>query len=356
MSSLHVVISGYFGFHNTGDEAILLSMIKSLRRVDPDIRITVLSNDPVHTSETYEVEAADRWNLKQIYLLLSQADGLISGGGSLLQDATGIKSIIYYTGVIRIARLWKKPVFVYAQGMGPIDSFLGKKLVKGALNKGVQITVRDEESKELLKKFGVRNPIELVPDPVMTLETNTLMSFWLEEKKLSNIITVSVRDWPTTMNYKEKIALALDAFAESGYDIVFVPMHGDHDEETSYEILEHMVEKAHIAPQYVPIEEKIAIIKKSELLVGMRLHSLIFATIGHVPFVALSYDPKIDSFARICDQPVAGHVSDDDWTAQDLIDTMERALTQTYAPSETMIRLQKEADDTAAMAINYLSR
>ncbi|ARI76228.1 polysaccharide pyruvyl transferase CsaB [Halobacillus mangrovi] len=353
---MHVVLSGYFGFHNTGDEAILLSMIKSLRKEDPDIRITVLSNDPIHTSETYEVEAADRWNLKQIHLLLSQADGLISGGGSLLQDATGIKSIIYYTGVIRIAKLWRKPVFVYAQGMGPINSFLGKKLVKGALNKNVQITVRDEESMGLLKEIGVRNSMELVPDPVMALETNTLMSFWLEEKKLSHFITVSVRDWPTSVDYKEKIALALDAFAKSGYDIVFVPMHGEYDEQTSLEVTELMTEKAHIAPQYVPIEEKIAIVKKSELLVGMRLHSLIFAAIGHIPFVALSYDPKIDSFAKICDQPVAGHVSDDAWTEQDLVDTMERALTDTYAKSEAIVRLQKEADDTAAIALNYLSR
>ncbi|KHE71540.1 polysaccharide pyruvyl transferase CsaB [Halobacillus sp. BBL2006] len=351
---MHVVLSGYFGFHNTGDEAILFSMIQSLRKADPEIRITVLSNDPVHTSETYGVEAADRWNVKQIFRLLSQADGLISGGGSLLQDATGIKSIIYYTGVIRIAKLLRKPVFVYAQGMGPIDSFAGKTLVKGALNNRVRLTVRDEDSKALLKVIGIQNRVDIVPDPVMALEAEFFESPWLNDQPFTKMISVSVRDWPSSVNYKKKIAEALDTYAKQGYTIVFLPMHGEHDEQTSLEVTGIMMEEAYIAPQYASIEEKIAIIKKSRLLVGMRLHSLIFAAIGHVPFVALSYDPKIDSFAKICNQSVAGHVSDDDWTARDLVQAMNNHIMSNPFNSTNFDRLKSEADETAAKAINFI--
>ena len=83
---MRVLISGYYGFHNIGDEAILKSIITALRQEKPDIEITVLSNDVEHTKNTYNVDAINRWNIAKIYLELLKSDGLISGGGSLLQE------------------------------------------------------------------------------------------------------------------------------------------------------------------------------------------------------------------------------------------------------------------------------
>lgn len=153
---MHVVLSGYYGFDNVGDDAILLSIIHSLKKWQHDIEITVLSNNPAATEQTYGVKAVNRWKMKEIRQLLKRADGLISGGGSLMQDQTGMKTIPYYAGVIQIAKWLKKPVFVYAQGMGPINHSLSKFIVRSVFNKVEQITVRDKASQSLLTEIGVR--------------------------------------------------------------------------------------------------------------------------------------------------------------------------------------------------------
>ncbi|RYD07047.1 hypothetical protein N752_00260 [Desulforamulus aquiferis] len=61
------------------------------------------------------MSAHNRWKLREIYRALKDSDMLISGGGSLLQDVTGLKSLLYYLGVILLARMLGKPVFFYAQ-------------------------------------------------------------------------------------------------------------------------------------------------------------------------------------------------------------------------------------------------
>ncbi|HHY21718.1 MAG TPA: polysaccharide pyruvyl transferase CsaB [Bacilli bacterium] len=324
---MKVVLSGYYGFDNVGDEAILYSIIQALREVDPTIEITVLSNQPEKTAETYGVKAVNRWKLKEVAKVIKQSDGLISGGGSLLQDETGGRSVIYYTGVMLMARFLGKPFFVYAQGMGPLNQTFNQRLTKFAIKKAAKITVRDIESKQLLERIGVKKDIELVPDPVLGICGGDLKSGWLEQIGIDEpFITVSVRDWPSEQPYKERLAHTLDELSSRGYRIVFIPMHGEHDKKSSEDVMKLMKKEAMIAPFDASIEEKIALIRSSHLLIGMRLHALIFATVVHTPFVALSYDPKIDSFARIVEQPVGAHV-EQSWTKDELLNIVEEQLT-----------------------------
>ena len=125
---MKVLISGYYGFYNIGDEAILKSIIEALRNEDPNIDIVVLSNDVEYTKNTYKVNAINRWKLNDIYKELLKCDGFISGGGSLFQDVTSSRSILYYTSIIWLAKFAKKPIFIYAQGIGPIDKKIIEKL------------------------------------------------------------------------------------------------------------------------------------------------------------------------------------------------------------------------------------
>lgn len=358
---MHVVLSGYYGFHNVGDEAILFSIIQALRNQNPEIEITVLSNDPVYTEKTYGVRAINRWKLKEITSLLKKADGLISGGGSLLQDVTGMKSIPYYTGIMRIAKWLNKPVFIYAQGMGPINKGISKFLVKTALNKADTLTVRDNKSKELLLEIGVSKAISIVPDPVMGLRGKSFTNDWLNNSGVSRaFLSVSVRDWQSEVEYKAKMAQALDHLKLKGWDIVFIPMHGEHDHQTSKEVAGMMKEKSFIAPFDAEIQEKISIIGQSELLVGMRLHALIFSAISVTPFVALSYDPKIDAFAEICNQPIAGHVERSNWEYEKIVNDVTSLLKDKVSTekqlSSKVLPLQQSALNTAEMVIQHLSK
>lgn len=356
---MRIVLSGYYGFDNVGDEAILYAIIHSLKEYYPRIEIIVLSNKPEKTAETYRVKAVNRWSLKEVRAAIKSSDGLISGGGSLLQDETGRKSIPYYAGVMKIAQQLKKPVFVYAQGMGPISSRLNQMIVKHVLNSVKLLTVRDEQSQQLLEKIGVTTDIHLVPDPVMGLEADNFESIWLRQQNFENkVISISVRDWNNEAYAFQEIAKGLDELVNKGYEVVFVPMHGKHDFKTSQKVQSFMKNKAHIAPYDSTIQEKMAIIKESDVLFGMRLHALIFAAVSYTPFVALSYDPKIDSFANIVSQPVLGHVEAKDWNHTDLVQAIERIFTnypdELQKITQAAAPLQKSANQTARTVLDAI--
>ena len=101
----NILISGYYGFNNIGDESILRTVIDNLREKLPDVDITVLSQCPAQTEEKYGVRAARRMNPWDIFRSLRHCDMLLSGGGSLLQDATSRRSILFYRCILRLAQL-----------------------------------------------------------------------------------------------------------------------------------------------------------------------------------------------------------------------------------------------------------
>lgn len=364
--NMRVVLSGYYGFHNVGDEAILQAIIEALRTEKRDIEITVLSNNPEYTKKTYGVDAVNRWKLGQVIKAIAAADGVISGGGSLLQDKTGLKSVPYYTGIMMIARYLRKPFFVYAQGIGPLEKSISRKLVKFAVTKANFLSVRDQESFDLLRTVGVGGQIELVPDPVMGMEYKKgLNHAWLEKEGLvgeseESFITVAIRDWPSPSfpDFKKKIVEVLDRCSTVGYKVVFLPMHGEHDDAFSREIMAAMKNNAFIFPYNASIEEKISLIGDSSLLIGMRLHALIFAAIAHTPMVGISYDPKIDSFIKQVGQPLIGHV-DEEWSVDDLYKLIGMQLTEQKKQVELLkkkaIPLQQEANETVKKVIGLLS-
>ncbi|PJK16889.1 polysaccharide pyruvyl transferase CsaB [Chryseomicrobium excrementi] len=356
---LKLVLSGYYGFDNVGDEAILYAIIHALRKEQPDVDITVLSNQPTKTAKTYKVNAVNRWKLQEVHEVIKNADGLISGGGSLLQDQTSWKTIPYYLAVMGMAKASGTPFFVYAQGMGPVRQPQNKLMMKWVLKHASLVAVRDQDSKNLLTKLGIKKDISIVPDPVLGINPSGFTNLF-KVKKVKKVIAVSVRDWANSKAFMPKLAEALDRLAAENNTIVLVPMHGKHDDETSQELRSKMKNQnfVHISPYDASIENKMAVIRDADLLIGMRLHALIFAAAGNTPFIALSYDPKIDAFAQLADQPVIGHVEQNDWTADDLYreanEQLESIKDRAAHLQATVAPHIERANDTARQVIDYI--
>jgi polysaccharide pyruvyl transferase CsaB len=165
------LISGYYGFNNIGDESILTAVTDNLRAKLPDIEIAVLSQNPLATAEKHAVLSASRKSPGAILREVSRCDILISGGGSLLQDVTSRKSILYYLAVMWMAFLFGKMVFIYSQGIGPINSKLNRRLTAWTLRRASGIVVRDEASGELLAQIGVPpGRLTVTADPVLRIK------------------------------------------------------------------------------------------------------------------------------------------------------------------------------------------
>lgn len=118
-----ILVSGYYGFGNLGDEAILAALCQDLVSLGISRRqIVVPSGNPQQTAAEHGVSVLGRCDLKGIWRVLSSARCMVSGGGSLLQDATSKRSLPYYLSLVELALLRRVPVVMYAQGLGPISS------------------------------------------------------------------------------------------------------------------------------------------------------------------------------------------------------------------------------------------
>ncbi|MDY3002799.1 MAG: polysaccharide pyruvyl transferase CsaB [Romboutsia timonensis] len=357
---MKVLISGYYGFYNIGDEAILKSIIEALRNEDPNIDIVVLSNDVDYTKSTYKVDAINRWKLNDIYKELLKCDGLISGGGSLFQDVTSSRSILYYTGIIWLAKLAKKPIFIYAQGVGPINKKNNRRIVGKFFNKVDYITLRDKESKLLLNSIGVRKDIDIVPDPVMGFNIENYEFKLTKYYTKDDYITVSIRDWKkNNSEFQKNIALTCDKIVESGINVVFIPMHGQYDETISKQVASLMRHNATVLSKDLTMEEKMMYIKESKLMIGMRLHALIFAATVGTPMIGISYDPKIDSYLKLIEQPSIGNV-DTGWSPLELtnmaLDIISNYETEKIMLENKTFKLRSLAPYTAKKALETFKR
>ncbi len=298
-----VVISGYYGYNNLGDEAILKGIISAFKQIKIKTpEIVVLSSSPQFTAETYNVKAIKCTNLYQIINNIKKSDLFISGGGSLIQDITGWKSIPYYLGLILLAQLMNKKTVIYAQGIGPVNNNYYKKLISWTLNRCQLVSVRDRRSFDLLIKMGVNEKkIKETVDPVFSIDIEQIKKRKIEinKNKTKPVLGVSIRPWGKN-NYLEKLAQMINYIIKfASTEVLILPLYYSQDYQISKK-LETLIdtECKIISEQNNPLD-MIKIFSQVDFLIGVRLHSLIFAALNRTPFVGISYDPKTDSFLEL---------------------------------------------------------
>lgn len=314
----NIVISGYYGQLNTGDEAILRVLIDRLREYErqenEDLNVVVLSSRPQLTSSIYNVESVNRKKIWQVVKTLKRCDVFISGGGSLFQNETSNRSLYYYLFQIFIAKLFGKKVFIFSQGIGPIKKWYNILIFKHIIKLADYITVRDYDSFDLLYRLKLRNKVDLSADPAFLLSPccEKKVEKLLEKYNIDfskKTIGIVVRKWKKEKDMTDKIAQIADILIENeGYNVVFIPFQGKWDIIKINEIVSKMKTKPYILSENLQPHELLGIFRHFDLIVGMRLHSLIFAAKMNKRFVGISYDPKIDSFLKIYGLKPAGYV------------------------------------------------
>lgn len=300
-----VVISGYYGFGNAGDEAMLAAMIEALTDLDPHLGITVLSGNPEDTRRRHGVSAVYRLNYPEITRALTKSRLLISGGGSLLQDVTSDRSLYYYLSIMMLAKKLGKQVMLYGQGIGPVRGGMAKGAMRYIGNMVDLITVRDEGSREELRYLGItKPPVHVTADSVLAMHPvdREIGRGILRKNGLEGaapLIGLSVREWKDWRHYKDILAQAADAMAEEfGARIVFLPMQWPDDLAVAKKIVSRMRRPAVALTEEYTTSELLSLTGNLDLLIGIRLHALIFAAVMQIPMIGISYDPKVDRFLQ----------------------------------------------------------
>lgn len=312
---MRVLISGYYGFGNVGDEAVLAALIGGLRERAPRIGLTVLSASPQQTTEQHDVRSVHRYDLFRVLTELDEAGVFICGGGTLFQDVTSARSFWYYCGLTALALLFGKKVMIFAQGFGPLRGRFRRAFARRVLDRAHLITLRDQGSYEELINLGVKNPnIHVTADPTFCLkelgpsEGRKLLG--LEGvpvgKRLVGVALRSLRNrWPgSEQEFVRLLAGLLDQLkVKHGFEPVFLLFKCPEDLSETKKVYDAMKERGHIVFKILQPEEMLSLFSCFQFVVAMRLHALIFAAFSGVPFLALSYDPKVAAFAGSVGQP-----------------------------------------------------
>ena len=355
-----VLISGYYGFKNSGDDALLQAIINDLKTTSPDRKIVVLSKNPEETKKTYNVFAINRLNPFAIIFHMLKAKLLISGGGTLIQDATSTKSLIYYLSVISIAKIMGIRVMLYANGIGPVVSDKNKILTKKVLNRTDCITLRDEKSFGVLCDLGVTKPqIKITADPVFTIESSdkSVGKKILKENGVPDnkkLLGISVRGWKNSdPEFKEKLAFSIDEICKKhSLFPVFLPLQPK-DEKVCVDVASLLTSPYVILKEHLFIDDMLSVIGNLDIAIGMRLHMLIYAAKCAVPIIGICYDPKISGFMDYAKQGKYVYAENLDKDALilracEIFDNYEEIKKTLVLTSQKMQALAKENSECAS--------
>ena len=297
-----VMVCGAYGRGNSGDDAILEAIVSTLRGMDENLGICALSRKPRATRLSYHISSFFIFSFFRLARELKRTDLFISGGGTLIQDATSTRSLLFYLYAIYLAKRSGAKVMLYGCGIGPVEKRGNVRRARSIINKYADaITLRERLSLETLSEFGIEKPkTVLTADPALCLSGlgEGAGAALLEREGLEKngkYICFAIRDWkgfdPAV------ITRAADRVWEKHSLIpVFIPMENP----TDLNIIERaaaglkcpcLVLRSHLSPS-----EMISVLGNMKAVVGMRLHSLIFAASQGVEVVGLAYDPKVAGF------------------------------------------------------------
>ncbi|MBL3592805.1 MAG: polysaccharide pyruvyl transferase CsaB [Synergistaceae bacterium] len=296
-----MLLCGYYGFGNLGDELIAEALIglfeKSGVRRD---EIALLSAAPQDSLADLGVRSFDRWSFREVLAGLKASDSLLLGGGGLFQDSTSLRSPLYYWGIVRLASLMGSHPWCYGQSVGPLTSSWGRLLARRALALCGPRVLRDEPSMALVESWGLE--ASRSPDVVLALPSVPLSG-------PGQALIVNVRPWPGDLPRRTAEEAARLAAKRT------CPLIGVALSEEDRRLLERFRDDG-----ICPVEEIRHLRRRDDvqgafdqaaLAVGMRLHFLILALMQGVPAMAVPYDPKVEALARTWSIPLwegTGHL------------------------------------------------
>ena len=348
---------GSYGGLNIGDEAILTSVLDSLREALPFAEVVVFSRDAAHTRAAHPVDRvvdARRGRCDAVNEEIAALDVLVLGGGGLLYDGEATE----YLRHVRTAHRNGVPTIAYAVGVGPLTTAEDRRAVRDVVSAMTQVTVRDEDSRRVLEEVGVERPIGVVADPALLLTPEPFPADALLRNGLDTsgrLIAMSVREPGRAAPhlavdvYHSTLAAVAD-FAVHRYDgqVVFVPMERG-DVRESHAVLAHMVapELARVLHGTYGPREMLGLMQHMDLAVGMRLHFLVFAALSDVPFLPLPYAGKVADFARTLGIATPGSL--DRYAVGPLLSAVDRLWDERLANAgRTRSRIEKLKPRAAA--------
>lgn len=315
----NLLVAGHFGCGNLGDDAILVGFAHGIEGLD--IELTVMSGAPEETYRYYGYRSIPRMDMKAVDSELNRCDALVFAGGSVFQDVTSVKSVAYYQTLVKKAKKAGKRVLMLGQGVGPLNSFFGKRMAAAAFNLADIVVVRDPGSVSTLKALGVKVPVKvgadlafLLPDKVAAEDVGGF--------NLGDMRTVGLAPRPWGKDKKAAVELFGETarlLFQSKMMPVLIEMDRNYDGPLIQEISKQQGGKIpDLRKQHTPMQLQ-GRFSRMDGMIAMRLHAGILAVTVNIPPLMVSYDPKVSAFSKMLD--LGPGVNFDGLTPQRLFDS-----------------------------------
>jgi polysaccharide pyruvyl transferase CsaB len=281
-----VLLAGYFGFGNLGDELIIDAALKNLETLGvPRRRVAILSNDTGGCARRGAGQF-ERWNPLSVLRALGASRVMLMPGGGLFQDATSARSCAYYWWLVRAARVKSVPVAALGQSVGPLRRQVSRFLTRDALARCAFVSARDSASSKILSELRV--PHETAPDIVMSVAEPPLASG-------GGAALINIRR-ERSEEYSTQVLRAAGLLHSAGTELICVAMSRD-DEALMRGLREsgRLPECEIVTPESA--DEFFEVSHRARAAVGMRLHFGILSLLAGLNVALAPYDPKVSSFA-----------------------------------------------------------
>lgn len=311
-----ILVAGYFGEGNHGDDAIFLGLLQGLS--GSGVEVQVMSGRPEETHRLYGTPAIARRDMKIFDREIQGVDALVFAGGSIFQDVTSVKSAAYYSMLVKKAKSAGKKVIMLGQGVGPLKTMCGKAFATKAFNACNAIGVRDPGSAATLKGLGVKVNPKLTGDLAWLLPTPAQGE--VVDFQLGDLKTVGLA--PRPFGKGDHVVKLFGELARLLFQNKFLPVLIELDQREDGPLITEIdksmggkVPSVRKMPTPMTVQQRIM---RMDSVIAMRLHAGILAAGVGVPPFMVSYDPKVTAFAQLMDLPPAPNLKD--LTAQRLFD------------------------------------
>ena len=317
-----VLLCGWYGASNIGDELLLGGVLDWLAEASADA--TIISLNPAHTQQVYGVPAVDFHNLGAIAQALAVSDVFIMGGGGIFQDHHPFNisalydplkpDIAQYARPFYMARQFGLETIILAHGVGPLRSRQAQQIVRDVFTQASAVSVRDQQSADLLCAIGVEREIVIAPDPGWQAALHVLQSTQISSPPVdasTRNLGLIIREWPSEEGWSDKLVDALNRELPDNWRCTWLAFQHALDEQRATSDRPYIEQLSTILDDRIQdeiidctaVSEMTSVLAGCDAIVSMRLHGSILAISLGMPCVFLEYDDKMTNAHKMAGVP-----------------------------------------------------
>jgi polysaccharide pyruvyl transferase WcaK-like protein len=315
-----VVWGAAYASPNVGDMAIAQAIVRALRRDEPNAEIVFVTSGShdAHVScyEGVSIANASRHPIRVLRLLRRSRLLLIAGGVPFGDSKV---ALVRFLVLATCARVVGAEVEVIASSAADDKLHRVNEIICRAILSLIKsVAVRDQKSLELLRRLKSKDSVDFVPDLALAVDLEREADAGrFRPAGLADdepYIVIAPRNFLADQPYlrthfagafdEREAARLLASLAGvtsvlgRDHRVVFLPMNVDEgDQVVGLRVAERMTGRPPIVIEdRLSVDQTCGLIKGADLVLGMRLHAVIFAIALGRPTVALAYAGKVSGF------------------------------------------------------------